>query len=136
MTEQNIASMIGNQRRYEAELLILRDCSDCIRDPGNELDILRYALIKRRLALIGHWLHLLPVEEERLLQKHLIERQSWKSIAEQEASDPSKAIVCDARALQRMQARALKRLETFMHRSFGSTLDFLIDSEEEDEVPI
>lgn len=131
MTELNIANMLKNQKRYESELLILQDCSDGIRDPDDSSDIMRYALLKRRLALIAHWLHLLPDEERRLLQKHLIERQSWTTIAEQTDNDPGRDIVCDARTLQRIQAKALKRLETFTQRLFGDTLDFLIDKEDD-----
>lgn len=136
MTEQNIANIIRQRRRYESELLILQDCTDNIHDPDDTASILRYALIKRRLALIDHWLHLLPLEESELLQAHLIQRQSWKAIAEQSVNDPTRVIVCDARSLQRIQAKALKRLEAFVKDSFGSTLDYLIDNEDSDEVQI
>ena len=53
---------------------------------------------------------------------------------ERAASDPAREIVGDARTLQRMQAKALKRLEVFMRHLFGNSLDFLIDSEESEEV--
>lgn len=136
MTEQNIASMIRKRRLYESELLILKDCSDHIRDSDDTSGILRYTLLKRRLALIEHWLYLLPVEESQLLQMHLVERQSWKSIAEQIAADSTRDIACDARSLQRAQAKALSRLEVFMNSAFGNSLDFLIDSEGHAEEPI
>ena len=127
MTEQDIANMIKNKKRYESELLILQNCTDSIHDPDDTEGSLRYAIIKRRLCLIEHWLHLLPYEESELLQDHLIKRYSWKALVERAASDPAREIVGDARTLQRMQAKALKRLEVFTRHSFGNSLDFLID---------
>lgn len=35
MTEQDIANMIKNQKRYESELLILQNCTDSIHDPDD-----------------------------------------------------------------------------------------------------
>ena len=77
---------------------------------------------------------MLSYEESELLQDHLIKRYSWKALVERAASDPAREIVGDARTLQRMQAKALKRLEVFMRHLFGNSLDFLIDSKESEEV--
>lgn len=135
MTELNIANLIKNQRRYESELLILKDCTDGIHDAEDTSEMLRYAILKRRLALISHWLHLLSVEESQLLQKHMVDKQSWKTMAEEATLNSKWDIICDARSLQRMQAKALKCLEEFVRSAFGNTLDYLIDNGTEDAQP-
>ena len=127
MTEQSLVSLFRNTRRYETELRILQDCTDGIYDAGDAAEIQRFALIKRKLALIGHLLHMLPFEERRVLQKNLVEGYSWKRIADEEAGSRSDGLSCDVRALQRMQARALKSLREFIQSAFGDNLDYLID---------
>lgn len=134
--EQDIATIIRSKRRYEAELLILQDCIDTLHDTDDTSTILHYTLTKRRLALIDHWLHLLPTEEKQMLQDHLVEGKSWKALAEQSSNDPTREMPCDARSLQRMQAKSLKRLETFVQKAFGNALDYLIDEEERGEALI
>lgn len=61
--------------------MIMRDCSDALSELDSSEYAHRYALLKRRLVLIGHWLYMLPREEQTIVQQHLIEGWTWARIA-------------------------------------------------------
>ncbi len=136
INEQRIISIFQNQRRYEAEIAIMRDCSDVLNDSEQLKHSARYAFLKRKLALIHHWLSYLPDDERTLIEKHLIEGLSWSRIASQMSSQQSIDIPCDERTLQRLQAKAVKRINAFMQDSFADILDDLIENENEPKLPV
>lgn len=129
INEQRIISIFQNKRRYETEVAILRDCSDVLNDSDQARPAARYAILRRKLALIDHWLSYLPDDERIIIEKHLIEDLSWPRIATQIATRQEIDIPCDERTLQRLQAKAVKRISTFMEDSFADILDYLIDNE-------
>lgn len=130
MTEQDIIYIVRDQRRCEAEIAILRDCSDELSDPDDSCHASRYAILKRRLALIGHWLDYLPDDESQLIRKHLIEGLSWTRIASDHEQQQNPNISCDERTLQRMHAKAIKRIHSFVSSHFGDSLDYLANIDE------
>ena len=129
INEQKVISIFQNRRRYEAEIAILRDCSDVLNDSEQAKHAARYSYLKRKLALIHHWLSYLPNDERMLIEKHLIDGLPWSRIASQIASQQDIDIPCDERTLQRLQAKAVKRIYTFMQESFADILDYLIENE-------
>ena len=124
MTEQNIVSIFRNRRRYETIIAIMQDCSDDLVDPEKMQKAAEYAVLKRKLALNDHWLSYLPDDERMLVEKHLVEGLSWPRISSQMASQLGADIPCDERTLQRLQAKAIKRIYDFMKDSFHDELDF------------
>ena len=127
MNEQDVMVMLKNQRRYKAEIIIMRDCSDQLSDIDSSDSSHRCALLNRRLKLINQWLYMLPGEERVVVQQHLIEGWTWVRIATEFERENNNEIPCDIRTLQRAQTRALKRLVDFTNASFRTSLDFLVD---------
>jgi hypothetical protein len=130
INEQRIISIFQNRHRYEAEVAILRDCSDVLNDTDQAKPAARYAILKRKVALIDHWLSYLSYDERMLIEKHLIEGLSWSRIASQIASQQEIDIPRDERTLQRLQAKAVKKISTFMQDSFADIIDDLIENED------
>ena len=129
MNEKEIRSTIENRRNYEAEIMIMRDCSDALNDLESSTYAHRYAILKRRLQLIDHWLHILLAEEKIVLERRLIEGWTWPQITAYMDREYPNEVPCDIRTLQRVQAKALKRLAGFVENIFSSSLDFLIDED-------
>lgn len=129
INEQRIISLFQNRRRYEAEIAIMRDCSGELNNSDESKYSDRYSYLKRKLALIDHWLSFLPDDERILIEKHLIDGLTWSRIATQIANRQEIDIPCDERTLQRLQAKAVKRISTFMQDSFADILDDLIENE-------
>lgn len=127
MNEQDVMVMLKNQKRYKAEIVIMRDCSDELSDVESWDSSHRCALLERRLKLINQWLFMLPGEERIVIQQHLIDGWSWVRIATELEREHNNEIPCDIRTLQRAQGRALKRLVDFTNTSFPNSLDFLVD---------
>ena len=127
MTEKDIMSILKSRRKYESEMLIIRDCSDELDNPDDEEYAGRFAILKRRKNLIDHWMHYLSDEERIVVQKHLIEGQSWKSVTAYYIDRLGKDDSFDPRTVQRAQTSAIKKLVVFMSTRFVGSLDFLID---------
>jgi len=86
----------------------------------------------RRISLVEHWLYSLPMEDRIITEKHLIEGWSWSRVALYAESEQSMKLAYDTRTLQRTKAKAkaIPTLYSFTAKSFGDTLDFLIDSDD------
>ena len=110
--------------------MIMRDCSDELTELESSTSPHRYALLKRRLDLSGHWLYLLPEEERFVVRKRLIEGWAWLRIAtEVDEKYRNEKEPCDVRALQRALEKAVKRIVDFMNDNFADSLDFLVEYE-------
>jgi len=130
MMDRDIVNLIRNHKQYEAEIMIMRDCSDELTELESSTRPHRYALLKRRLDLSGHWLHLLPEEEGFVVRKRLIEGWAWLRIAtEVDEKYRNEKEPCDVRALQRALEKAVKRIVDFMNDNFADSLDFLVEYE-------
>lgn len=129
MTEQNIIQLFQQKRQWEAELSILRDCSDELHDFSSAEQAMRFALLKRRLLLIDHWLNYLSPEEKTIVQLHLIQKKPWSYIVNQMEHESPGSFPCDERTLQRLQARAIHNICVLMNQSFGNKLDYLLESD-------
>lgn len=127
MTLQEITTLFTNYKQYNTELLILQECVDELQEGETEEIQGKYAILKRRLVLIDHWINFLPRSEAEILKMHLIEGRSWVYIANQLSSNYQGSISCDERTLQRMQAKALARIESFVSKQFVNKLDYLAD---------
>lgn len=127
MTEQDILTILQRKRRYETELAILRDCSDELNDYDQSQEANDYAVLKRRLALIDHWLNYLSVEERNLVEMRLYKNKTWLYIAEQIQESTKGKLPCDERTVQRQMDKAISSLYQLMSARFGSNMDFLID---------
>ena len=80
MTEQNIIQLFQQKRQCEAELSIIRDCSDELHDAASADQAMHFSLLKRRMALVDHWLNYLSPEERNIVQLHLIQNKPWSYI--------------------------------------------------------
>lgn len=129
MIEKDIVSMLKSRKRYESEIMILRDCADELNDSEVSVYTNRYAILKRRLSLIDHWMHFLPEDEKMVVDKHLVQGWAWPKIVAflQDVNDGERPN--DARRPQRAQERAIKRLAVFMDGRFDNSLDYLIDTD-------
>ena len=132
LNRHDILKIIRNRKQYEAEIMIIRDCSDELNASEPSTCACRYALLQRRINLIEHWLYLLPGEERIVVEQHLIEGWHWTRITAQLEREYDNKIPCDPRTLQRTQSRAGDRLAKFMKTAFAASLDFLIDTETKD----
>ncbi|MEA4897580.1 MAG: hypothetical protein VB115_04965 [Christensenellaceae bacterium] len=128
MTEQDIIRIFQRKQCYEAEFAIIRDCSDELHDFDHTCQALNYAMLKRRLLLIEHWLSFLSPEECTVVERHLIQSQPWAHIAAQLERERGDETSFDERTLQRQQAKAISKICNFMWNCFAESLDFLIDS--------
>lgn len=127
MTVQQIVTLFSNYKKYQAELLILQECIDELMEGSAEDVQAQYAVLKRRLSLINHWIAFLPRGESEILEMHLIEGCSWVHIANHLAETGRGSVSCDERTLQRIQTRALHRIHGFVTQQFCDKLDYLID---------
>lgn len=128
LNEDNIAVMFRNFRTYEYEFSIIQDCANNAHDTCYRL-CGRYDLLKRRIALIGHMLELLPRDEVSIVMLHLVENKPWNTIIELlNSGEVPITIGTDRRSLQRTQRRAIRRVFAFLAKKFGGTLDYLIDN--------
>ncbi len=127
MTLQEITTLFTNYKRYSTELLILQECVDELQEGETEEIQEKYAILKRRIVLINHWIDFLPRSEAEILKMHLIEGRSWVYIANTLSTQYQGSISCDERTLQRMQAKALARIEGFVSKQFAGKLDYLVD---------
>lgn len=127
MTLQEITTLFANYKQYSTELLILQECVDELQEGETEEIQEKYAILKRRIVLIDHWIDFLPHSEAEILKMHLIEGRSWVFIANTLSTQYQGNISCDERTLQRMQAKALARIEGFVSRQFIDKLDYLAD---------
>lgn len=132
MTEENIATIIRHKRHYESQIAILRDCIDDLSDPEQPTNAYRYALLRRRITLIDHWMAILPVDEKTVVVKKLIEELSWRGLANYFFKHEEWDISCDERTLQRTLDRAIKRIWHFVTTHFKNDLDYLIETEAEE----
>lgn len=130
MIEKDIIGMLKSRKRYESEIMILRDCTDELNDSEESTYAHRHAILERRLNLINHWMHYLPEDERIAVDKHLIEGWAWPRIVSFHQKNQSNEVPYDARTLQRAQARAIKRLLVFMDGLFADSLDFLVDTDD------
>lgn len=128
MTLQDITVLFQNYKQYNAELLILQECVDELQEGETEEIQEKYAVLKRRIALMDHWLSFLPYSESEIVKMHLIEGRSWVYIANKLSSQYQGTVSCDERTLQRTQAKALTRINGFVSRQFVDKLDYLVDS--------
>lgn len=129
MTEQDIAILFKRYKRYDAEIAILQDCVDELHDAETAYSQTKYALLKRRITLINHWLNYLPQYEAKIVKLHLIDGHSWVYLANFFSTEQTNGFSCDERTLQRLQAKALKRIEGFVAEQFSNKLDYLVDDE-------
>jgi len=129
LSERDIINIIRNRKRYEAEIFILRDCTDELNSSEDSKAAMRYAILTRRIDLVNHWLHCLPMEESIVVEKHLIEGWAWSRVVLFTEKDQNVKLSCDTRTLQRTQAKAISALHSFMAKSFGDSLDYLIDGD-------
>lgn len=130
MTEQDIVTILQRKRRYETELAIMRDCSDELYDYEQSQQANEYAVLKRRLALIDHWLNYVAPEERYVVEMRLFQNNTWPYIAEQLQESGKGKLPCDERTVQRQLDRAIASLYQLMNMRFGSSMDFLIDDAE------
>ena len=128
MTEQDIIQLFQQKRQWEAELSIIRDCSDELHDFSSAEQAMRFALLKRRLSLIEHWLDYVSSEERTIIQLHLIQKKPWSYIVNQMGIESPGSFPCDERTLQRLQARAIQNICNLMYQSFGNRLDYLLEN--------
>ncbi|WP_461811510.1 hypothetical protein [Faecalimonas sp.] len=128
MTENNISTLFENYKQYNAELLIFYECVDELNE--SETVPAQYAILKRRVSLVKNWLQYLPDAESEIIKMHLVEGKSWVYISNFLASQYQGNVPCDERTLQRLQAKALKRILHFVNSQFTDKLDYLIDSAE------
>lgn len=126
MTDQNIITLLQRKRRYAAELAILRDCSDTLSD-SQSLKANDCAILKRRLALIGHWLDFLSPDERTLIDLRFFQNRTWLYIADHVRQNGNGKLPCDERTVQRQMERAVACLFQLMNAHLGNGLDFLID---------
>jgi hypothetical protein len=81
---------------------------------------MRYQLSKRREALqlrlhiVNQWLWLMSEKERHIVYKHLVQRLSWHKIADIYAQESDNKGSIDTRSLQRIQARALDKVDLLM----------------------
>ena len=129
MTEQQIRMLFTNRRCLEAEIEIISVCAKELIIEDKTKYLHRYCLLERKIAVIDHLLNLLPDAERFVVQKHLIDGLSWSDISEMVYEDKSSKLPYDNRSLQRIQARALKRINTFLRNHFKNDLDFLMEDE-------
>ena len=130
MTEQDIMTLLQRKRRYETEIAILRDCSDELYEAEQTKRMNEYALLKRRLSMISHWLNYLSAEESFIVELRLIKNKSWPYIAEKIQNSSNGLLPCDERTAQRQLDKAISKLFRFMKNRFGRSMDFLIDDTE------
>ena len=128
MTLQDITVLFQNYKQYNAELLILQECVDELQEGETEEIQEKYAVLKRRIVLMDHWLSFLPYSESEIVKMHLIEGRSWVYTANKLSSQYQGTVSCDERTLQRTQAKALARINGFVSRQFVDKLDYLVDS--------
>jgi len=69
------------------------------------------------------------MEESIVVEKHLIEGWAWSRVVLFTEKDQNVKLSCDTRTLQRTQATAISALHSFMAKSFGDSLDYLIDGD-------
>lgn len=127
MTLQDITVLFMNYKRYKSELLILQECVDELQEGETEEIQEKYAVLKRRIGLMAHWISFLPYSEAEIIKLHLIEGRSWVYIANKLSGQYQGTVSCDERTLQRTQAKALARINSFVSRQFINKLDYLID---------
>jgi DNA-directed RNA polymerase specialized sigma24 family protein len=127
MMEQDILTILQHKRQYEAQVAIMRDCSDELYDVDQSQHANDYALLKRRLALIDHWLDYLSPSERYVVDMRLFQNIAWPNIADQIQENSKGRLPCDERTVQRQLERALARLNKLMNVRFGDSMDFLID---------
>ncbi len=127
VTERDIIFLIQQKRRYETEIAIMRDCSEDLYDAAEDAPANNYAILKRRLALLEHWLDFLPPEERRIVDLHLVQNKAWPFIVTAIQKESEGRLSCDERTLQRQQAKAIERLSELMMNHFGNSLDYLIE---------
>lgn len=132
MTEQNIIHLFRQRRSYEAEYAIMRDCSDVLHDPDQAEQALNHAILKRKMALVDHWLAFLSQEERDVIEQHLIQNKPWTQIAAHIEQKSNGDIACDERTLQRQQAKAIARIHVFMQEQFADEFDFLVEKKCDD----
>lgn len=131
MTEEDIERIIKRKRKYEIETAILRDCVDDLNDPDRPDNVQKYAILKRRVTLIEHWLAFLPHDEQMVISNHLIGGRSWNWLANYISKHEEWSISCDERTLQRIQNRGIRRIYNLVTQNFGDDLDYLIDQADE-----
>lgn len=127
MTEQHIITMLQHKKSYEAEVAILRDCSDEFHEIHEDETSSRYALLNRRITLINHWLDYLSPEERFVIDMHLVQRRSWTHISQELDRLYHNDVACDERTLQRLQAKVIKKIASLMNDKFGTSMDYLIE---------
>ena len=130
MTEKDIIALLGKKRRYETEIAIMRDCSDYLLDSEQSQRGGDYALLKRRLSMIGHWLDFLSAEERYIVGLRLIKNKPWPYIAEHIRRNSVVDIPCDERTVQRQFEKAIGKVQSFMQERFGERLDYLIERQQ------
>lgn len=129
MTDQDISNLFKRYKQYIAEISILQDCIDIMQDGEHDGFQNNYAVLKRRKTLIDHWMQYLPDSEAEIIQMHLIEGRSWVYLSNYFYQKHQGTIPCDERTLQRIQGKALKRIADFVTKQFSDQLDYLIDSD-------
>ena len=130
MTVQSIIHLFKQKRSCEAEISIIRDCTDILNDPDQTKQSQKYAILKRRIALIEHWLKYLTPDERTVVEQHLIQNKPWSHIAAQIERERNNEFSCDERTLQRLQAKAIASIDSFMQEQFGDSLDYLLDDQD------
>lgn len=125
MTEEAVCTLLKNHHRYEVEMNILRDCSSSASEGELEKNR-RYRILKRRMALVSHWLSLIDEAEAAVLRIHLIEGVSWNGLCHNNDREEIRRLPNDRRSLQRLQSRALAKIVVFMEEQFGDSMDHLL----------
>ena len=126
MTEQQINSLFADRRCLEAELAIMQICSDELMHMDQAEYFAKCNLLKQKIAVTDHLLRILNDDERYIVQKHMIDGLPWSSIMEMVEEDAQNALSYDKRSLQRIQARALRKMHGFLQEAFADSLDFLV----------
>lgn len=123
MTEEMIYDLLSQYQKLVVQVNIIRDCSnsslECIEENA------KYKLLIKKVSLVDHWLDYLEEQEARVLQLHLIQGLSWNKISLLSDGGEIEYLPTDRRALQRLQNRAVKKIQAFTNCSFGHELDHL-----------
>ena len=129
MTEQQISALFTNYRCLKAEHAIMKICSEqLLENFGSDFNT-KYRLLERKMAVIDQLSAILPHNEQFIVQKHLTEGLPWSGISEMIYADKESDLPYDKRSLQRIQAKALTRIHTFIQHHFNEALDFLTDGD-------
>lgn len=114
-----------DKKKYEADAAFLRAHAHAMED-DRQLGILTL-----RLDLIHQWLLWLDhtdTEESFVIREHLIDKKSWKQIADEYALLHGTEKSVDRRTLQRRQQKGIGRIADMMD-CYGGIMDHLFDPE-------